>query len=332
MSMTKQCCYTSVNLAYLSRARVLAHTFKKYHPDIDFILVLSDIYPAGYSLNLVHEPFDSVVFSHELGIPDFWRWSFKHNVVELCTAVKPAAGLYFLALGYEHIMYIDPDIAIFNSLQPLFDDLSRYSGLLTPHQLTISPNSLMAIKDIELCTLKHGLYNLGFYAVRNDGQGHAFLEWWNSRVQRFCYEDVASGIFTDQKWCDFAPIYFDNFCIIRDPGYNLASWNIHERSITIDDSGPLVNDKYPLRFYHFTKYGGAGLVMTQRYAQTAETIEIWFWYGRMLKQMSTNLAPKGHYYYGHYQDGAAIPQSERDLFRDCPELFPANPYQAMRCG
>ena len=326
----KRCCYTSVNLAYLSRARVLASTFKSFHPEIDFILVLSDIYPAGYSLDIGTEPFDMIVFSHELGIPDFWQWSFKHNVVELCTAVKPAAGLHFLALGYEHVMYIDPDIAVFASLDSLYNLLLDYSGLLTPHQLTASPNELMPIKDIELCTLQHGLYNLGFYAARNDTQGKAFLEWWNSRVQRFCYEDVPSGIFTDQKWCDLAPIYFDNFYVVRDPGCNVASWNIRERAITITNSGIMVNSEYPLRFYHFTKYGGAGIVMTQRYAKTPETIEVWFWYGRMMKQMSFNLPPRAHYYYGHYKTGQKVPQSERDLYRSCPDIFPAIPYSHPR--
>jgi len=326
----RRCCYTSVNLAYLSRARVLASTFKSFHPDIDFILVLSDIFPNGYSLDTQAEPFDKIVLSHELGINNFWQWSFKHNVVELCTAVKPAAGLHLMALGYDRVMYIDPDIAIFASLESLFELLDSRSGLLTPHQLTVAPNELLSIKDIELCTLKHGLYNLGFYAARNDNQGKSFLEWWNSRVQRFCYEDVPSGIFTDQKWCDFAPIYFDNFFVVRDPGCNVASWNIHERSISITDDGPMVNDHHPLRFYHFTKYGGAGQVMTQRYAKTAETIEVWFWYGRKLKEMSFNLPPAAHYYYGHYQTGEKIPQSERDLYRLNPEIFPAIPYQVRR--
>lgn len=328
----RRCCYTSVNLAYLSRARVLASTFKSFHPDIDFLLVLSDIYPAGYELDLKAEPFDRIIFSHQLGIPDFWQWSFKHNVVELCTAVKPAAGLHFLALGYDQIMYIDPDIAVFASLEFLYAMLASYSGLLTPHQLTVAPDELMAIQDIELCTLRHGLYNLGFYAVRNDNQGKEFLEWWNSRVQRFCYEDVPSGIFTDQKWCDFAPIYFDNFFVVRDPGCNVASWNIHERSVYISDEGPMVNinTSCPLRFYHFTKFAGAGLVMTQRYAKTPETLEIWFWYGRQLKTMSLNLPPAGHYFYGHYQNGEKIPQAERDLYRIHPELFPSIPYQMPR--
>jgi len=70
--------------------------------------------------------------------------------------------------------------------------------------------------------------------------------------------------------------------------------------------------------------------MTQRYARTSETLEIWFWYGRQLKQMSFSLPPKEHYYYGHYQTGEKILQAERDLYRKNPDLFPSVPYRTPR--
>jgi hypothetical protein len=89
----------------------------------------------------------------------------------------------------------------------------------------------------------------------------------------------------------------------------------------------MVNKEYPLRFYRFTKYGGVGLALTKRYASTPEILEIWFWYGRQLKMMSYSLPPKDYYYYGHYQTGESIPQPERSLFRNCPDLFPSVPYQ-----
>jgi hypothetical protein len=59
-------------------------------------------------------------------------------------------------------------------------------------------------------------------------------------------------------------------------------------------------------------------------------LEIWFWYGRQLKQMSFNLPPTGHYYYGHYRTGEKISQTERDLFRTNPDIFPSVPYQKPR--
>ena len=48
--------------------------------------------------------------------------------------------------------------------------------------------------------------------------------------------------------------------IIRDPGYDVASWNLDCRKLSFNEEGVLmVNSEYPLRFYHFTGYdSGAG--------------------------------------------------------------------------
>jgi hypothetical protein len=38
-------------------------------------------------------------------------------------------------------------------------------------------------------------------------------------------------------------------------GYNMANWNFHERTLSKDEKGNyLVNDKAPLRFFHFSSY------------------------------------------------------------------------------
>ena len=36
-----------------------------------------------------------------------------------------------------------------------------------------------------------------------------FANWWNNRLQLYCYDDIPRGIFTDQRWVDLAPAYFD---------------------------------------------------------------------------------------------------------------------------
>lgn len=319
------CCFTSSNLAYISRSRVLAWSFKKHNPDIDIVLILSDQYPEGFSLNLEEEPFDKIVLVHEIGIPDFINWSFKHNVVELCTAVKASAAKYLTSL-YEKVIYLDPDIGVFDSLNFMVELLDSHDILLTPHQLSSCENNELYIKDIELCSLKHGVFNLGFFAVSKGSQAVEFLNWWESRLMRYCYEDIPSGIFTDQKWCDMAPAYFSKLCIIRDPGCNFASWNLFERKISIENGRILVNRDFTLKFYHFTKYGGDGEVMTKRYAQTQDSFEVWFWYGRALKQFSYNLPKKDYYHYGFYNDGKKILELDRQNYRDLYKPGLPSPY------
>jgi len=103
--------YTSITKSYLPKARVLAKSVKKFHPDWTFVLLYSDDLPAGF--NLVEEPFDEVLTIEDLGIPDWKQWAFGHTVVELCTAVKgTAAEVLAQRPGVDKVMYLDPDIKV----------------------------------------------------------------------------------------------------------------------------------------------------------------------------------------------------------------------------
>ena len=82
--------------------------------------------------------------------------------------------------------------------------LDKNSVLFTPHQTEPAKN-IRGIIDEEICSLKHGVYNFGFFAVKNDKNGLNFLNWWNDRLMEFCYDDIPNGLFTDQKWADWFP-------------------------------------------------------------------------------------------------------------------------------
>jgi lipopolysaccharide biosynthesis glycosyltransferase len=322
---SKICCFTSANYAYLSRARLLAATFKEHNCGVDVILMLNDVKPEYYEMDMAQEPFDYVIQIDQIGIPDFINWSFKHNVVELCTAVKGSCAKYLLTM-YDKVIYLDPDIAVFDSLQIIIDQLDHSDIVLTPHQLTPCVDSEQLIQDIELCSLKHGVFNLGFFAVANREQGKQFINWWESRLLRYCYEDIPSGIFTDQKWCNIAPAYFSHLYILRDYGCNVASWNLYERILEFRENRVFVNNNDSLKFYHFTKYGSAGDIMTERYARSKVTFEIWYWYGRKLKEFNFNYPPIGYYYYGFYNNGVKINDEDRRTYRTHYCIGLPNPY------
>ena len=46
-------------------------------------------------------------------------------------------------------------------------------------------------------------------------------------------------MFTDQRWIDFVPSLFDHH-ILKDPSYNVAYWNLHERDLQWDGTRYLV--------------------------------------------------------------------------------------------
>src|SRR4029079_6460495 len=69
---------------------------------------------------------------------------------------------------------------------------------------------------------------------------------------RECLVRPADGRFVDQRWMDLAPSYFD-VAIWKDPGCNVAYWNLHDREVTRGASGYEVNGG-PLRFFHFSGF------------------------------------------------------------------------------
>ena len=329
--------FTSISLNYLAKARVLISTVKKFHPDWTFHLLISDHIAEGNKLieeiDLEQEPFDRIIWIDELDIYNLYGWIFKHAIVETCTAVKGVFLQQLVSEGAEKIMYLDPDIAVFNSLDPLVDLLDDNAILLTPHLLDY-PDDHQAISDNEIMgVMRHGIFNLGFFAINlSKPDGQRFAKWWGNRLLNYCYADYNRGLFTDQKWCDLVPAYFEDYKIVRDPGYNVASWNIDKRYVSKSENGQMqIDGKYPLRFFHFTGYdSGAGDSMTQRYSEGNQIIdEIWAWYGRKLQENEQNIYGSCKSFYNFYDNGVEITKDARHIYRqrkDLQEAFP-NPYK-----
>jgi len=286
-SLSGICAFTSFTYSYLPKAMILAETLKRFNPTWHLTAVISDRCPTELERFEVTKYFDRIITLEDLELPP--SWIFKHDIVELCTAVKGPVIDMLLTEGAEKVFYFDPDIAILNDLSELERLLSDFSIILTPHQLAPDATS-HAIKDNEICSLMHGTYNLGFIGVRNDLSGRKFGKWWRDRLLNFCYDDIPVGLFTDQKWCDLIPCFFDQVGIVKDPGCNVSSWNLSTRTIHLGDNGEILSNGSPLKFYHFSKLGHVGFTMTMRYAgNNTEVYSLWYWYNDLVNKMSNIL-------------------------------------------
>jgi hypothetical protein len=315
--------FTSFSYSYLNRARVLARTLKVQHPDWILWAVLTDKEPDGFVFDIADESYDRVLKVEDLFGDETEGWLFGHDVVEACTAVKGKACVELLKQpGCSKLVYFDPDIAVVNSMDDVIDLLDTYSIVLTPHQTDPEPRSdRMAIQDNEIASLNYGVFNLGFVAISNNPEGRRFAQWWDDRLRDWCYDRLDIGVFVDQKWCNLVPCFFDNVKVLRDPGYNVASWNLSQREMRYDESGTLQVNGRPLRFYHFTKLGLVGDLMTQRYARdNIEVYELWWWYQQQVLAASSESILKGYWYYGTFDNGINIPKSVRELYRSRSDL------------
>ncbi len=317
--------FTSITANYLPKARVLARSIKRLAPEIRFHLVLSDDPPQGFTL--ADEPFDSLIGLDELGFGQDPQWLFAHTLVELCTAVKgPAFQYLFDHCGAAKVFYFDPDTVVFGRLDELCAQLDRHSAILTPHQCA-PEETLQAVIDNELASLKHGVFNLGFLGARGDAEGRRLVDWWAERLRRFCYDDFSRGLFTDQRWMDLAPCFFPEVGIVRDPGFNVATWNLTHRQVTGSlATGVLINGA-PLGFYHFSGFdSGAQELMLNKYgSDNSALLELRQWYLDQCAREGQAELGGCVARWSKFDDGTPIEPRQRLVYRSRTDLQRAFP-------
>lgn len=331
--------FTSITLNYLPKARILAKSLKSIHSDWKLHLVVCEKSNTTRlrkeALDFDKNLFDNVVWLEELDIPNINSWAFKHTVVELCTAVKGFYLKHLVNQGHEKIFYIDPDIVIFNELTPLEELLDDNGILLIPHLVDFTDDSHSILVNEIDGALRHGTFNFGFLGVNSKiYDGARFADWWWNRLYDYCYADFEKGLFTDQKWGDLIPSFFSDYHVVRDPGYDVASWNLDCRHISINMEGQLlINQNYPLRFYHFTGYdSGAGIgVIKYLTAKSNNNIvlELWNWYHHQLTLNGHNELGNEICSFEYFENGVKITKEMRTLYKNNPELQNRflNPYE-----
>jgi len=306
--------FTSITANYIPKAKILAKSFKQHNPGGIFVLCLVErsIHAAA------NDPiFDYIFTAVELGIPQFESFMFKHTVVEACTAVKGYAFKKLLSQFHDehYFLYLDPDIFVLGPFTELVDALKYYDIILTPHLCT-PEETLDAIMDNEICALKHGVFNLGFLAIKRSSEGDRFIDWWTYRLHEFCWADIPSGLFTDQRWMDLAPCFFDVH-IFKHPGYNVATWNLTHRPIS-SVNGEYYAAQVPLRFYHFTGFdSGANEIMLLKYCPDTNNplYALRKRYLELLEEYGQKELGETSWSFDFYDNGNRIRKEHREVYR-----------------
>ena len=322
--------FTSAAVNYLPKVRMLCRSIREHHPEATIHLALADERPEW--LGAAGEPFDDVIDVASLGIPNWHSWTFRHNIVELSTAIKPFVFKRLLEdASCSRALYFDPDMVLFSRVDDILEALESANIALTPHQ-SKPERDYEAVIDNEIGSLKWGVFNLGFIGLRNTPESRRFLDWWSERTYHFCRADVAAGLFTDQKWLDFAPIFFDGVTIIRNARHNVATWNLTTRSMTGSLAAGFSVDGEPLGFYHFTGFdSGAHRVMAGKNAAgNASVQELIAWYERETATDAQDPASRWPWAFGRFSNGEPVEEKHRWIYRERPDLqyaFP-DPYDA----
>jgi glycosyltransferase involved in cell wall biosynthesis len=245
---TRVCTIAATN--YLPQVRVLAASLAASgHGEPLHVFLVDD----PYGQTVVSDAELEVMTLDRVDLEAGWfaRMSVYYDVTELATSVKPSVLAGLADADVAVVVYLDPDTELFDNLDDLWTTCAAEDALmLTPHALGPFPRDAKGIEERVLRL--SGSFNLGFIAVPNSDEGSRFLRWWAERLRFDAVIDHAEGLFTDQRPVDWAPSLFRTR-VVRDPGVNVAYWNLHERPISRRGEVWMAGEA-PLRLFHYSSF------------------------------------------------------------------------------
>ena len=318
--------FTIVAKNYIPLANVLGDSIQLQHPNLPFFIVVADT--ADGLIDYSKQRY-SVIASEEMSISNLTEMAFKYNVTEFCTALKPFAFKHLFKQGYKKVLYLDPDIYVFNSLNKIFESLDSSSMVLTPHFQTpeLAYSGLFREGNI----LFAGIFNLGFCGLRASENGGKITEWWCAKLKDYCYADRTDGLHVDQKWADFIPTLFPDVHIERGLGYNVAVWNWHERKLNFHDNSYWVTNRItngpeePVTFYHYSNYKFKNAsdyrqfvpVLSTKYRDIESISE--FYADLLIREHISDQLSKLNYSFATFDNNVVIVQFHRRFYRQLLE-------------
>jgi hypothetical protein len=243
--------FTICSNNYLSQAICLGDSLLEHNPYDNFVIVLVDRIEGIKSLrNRIK--YELIEVEQIVG-SRINELSKVYNIIELNTAVKPSVFKFFFQNeDVKSIIYLDPDILVYNSFQELYTKQKSFNFIMTPHITTPSDGS---VAPSDIVFISGGVFNLGFISISRTEESLKILDWWeNKLLNKGAKVNLFADLFYDQLWMNLIVSFSGSVFVERNLGYNMAPWNIHERKLSFCQGQYSVNDKYPLIFYHFSGF------------------------------------------------------------------------------
>jgi hypothetical protein len=240
------CFCTIVTRSHLPYARALAESLRTSGNQEKLLVLVADSDTASEAIDNC-----SQLSLAELNPAPPADMTVYFDGFELCNALKPFLIAYALRSGAQQVIYLDADIYCVGSFARIWSGPPA-ALQLTPHHLQPPSLALSYIRESEVADM--GFLNGGFARWQAGAATDAILRWMMERfpVQGFC--DRSHGMFVDQKLLPLLLAYFPaDVAILRDPGLNVAFWNLHERAVSMLNGVPMVAGS-PVLFFHMSGY------------------------------------------------------------------------------
>ncbi len=157
--------FTSICANYLHKARVLARSVKKYIPDAVFIVCMTE---RGLTDSMRDDAFDSVVLSKDMWEGDFDAYILARH----CRGLHGCKGAVF-PLAVPRISS-GTAVCISGPGLPRIFRFFRAAGTSCDKAHRCMPHLVnRGNVQMEISSLAHGVYNLGFLAVNRSKEARA---------------------------------------------------------------------------------------------------------------------------------------------------------------
>ncbi|HEY4456128.1 MAG TPA: glycosyltransferase [Pseudonocardiaceae bacterium] len=203
---------TAVPLGRLSSARVVAESYRRHHPEHEFVIFVTDRETPAVDLDC------RVVGYGWLGAAEYPQLASAAAADQLVDVVLPLVVRRLLDEA-ELVVALGPQVLVLGAFGELPGDISLVPAVLSP------------VPDDGLEPAEVGGFDSGFVAVRREGA--EFVDFWADRVRRDLFaapEPSLAGSGVARDWRGDAVALFD-VAVLRDRGFGLGYWNLHERSL-----------------------------------------------------------------------------------------------------
>jgi glycosyltransferase involved in cell wall biosynthesis len=186
-----------------------------------------------------------------LDVGSWHRMAVVHEPSDLAAAFRPHLLAAMFERGQEPVLFLDATVQVYGSVGPLFDDFDGAEIVLVPKTLHPIPDDGQEPRQRDV--LATGMFDPGVLGVRLGAV--PFLDLWAADTAWEASGEDAGGRHPD-SWLDLAPLY-TRAHIVRDPGFGVAYWNVHERALRTGEGGELLVDDHPLRLLRYEGFDAA---------------------------------------------------------------------------
>ena len=246
---------TVCSMNHVAYARTLLKSLIRHHGAIAFIVTVVDA-PTRDSVKIDGA---TILTGADVFGADLDYAALKFDASQLCCAAKPHMLDYLLRhTRANRFVYVDCDIYAFAPFDALIKAIDGSNFVVSPHTFNPLPAPERFWERPSLGDLLHaGVFNAGLFGMRRTEASTEFISVWKSLVTGPGAFVTGQGGQAEQQAFNWVSTFVDSVTALRDRAYNVAYWNLHDRSLRYVDrpnGGSWTVDGKPLVSFHYSGY------------------------------------------------------------------------------